>query len=257
MPSSSTTLKRRPSSSSSSPGSGRAAEQAEDVAAHRVVVLDRQRRLELLVEVVDREGAVDADPLLVEPLDRLVRQVELVLDLADDLLEHVLERDDPLHVAVLVDDDRHVLVRAAELGQERRDVLRLRDDVRGPQDLLDLDVGHAALVHRVQEIAQVEDADDVLGRLPVDRVARVRRLQHRPQALLGRQVGGQRDDLGPRHHHVLGLLVGEVEDLVEHLLLLLLELALDRRALEQHLQLGLRVDRALGSREAPGRARAA
>ena len=37
-------------------------------------------------------------------------QVELVLDLADDLLEQVLERDDPLHRAVLVDDDRHVLV---------------------------------------------------------------------------------------------------------------------------------------------------
>src|SRR6188472_883984 len=40
---------------------GRAAEQAEDVSADRVVVLDRQLGSELLVEVVDREGAVDAD----------------------------------------------------------------------------------------------------------------------------------------------------------------------------------------------------
>ena len=45
-------------------------------------------------------------------LDRLVGQVELVLDLADDLLEQVLERDDARRRAVLVDDDGHVLVRA-------------------------------------------------------------------------------------------------------------------------------------------------
>ena len=122
---------------------------------------------------------------VVDPLDGFVRQVELVLDLADDLLEHVLERDDPLHVAVLVDDDRHVLVRPPELVQERRDVLRLGDDVRRPQDLLDLDLGHAPLVHRLQQVAQMEDADDVLRRLPVDRVARVRRVEHRPQASSG------------------------------------------------------------------------
>ena len=48
-----------------------------------------------------------------------VREVELVFDLAHDLLEQVLERDDPLEVAVLVDHDREVLVRAPELGQQR------------------------------------------------------------------------------------------------------------------------------------------
>ena len=105
-----------------------------------------------------------------------------------------------------------------------------------------------ALVHRVQQVAQVEDADDVLGRLPEDGEARVRRLEHLAEAFLGRHVGGDRDHFGPRHHHVGRLLVGEVEDLVEHLLLLLFELALDGRALEQHLQLRLRVDGAFGSR---------
>ena len=185
---------------------------------------------------------------VVEALDRLVGQVELVLDLADDLLDHVLERDDPLHVAVLVDDDRHVLARPPELGQERGDVLGLRDDVRRPQDLLDRDLGDATLVHRLQQVAQVQDADDVLGRLPVDREPRVRRVEHLAQALLRRHVRGDDDHLGPRHHHVGRLLVGEVEDLVEHLLLLFLELALDRRALEQQLQLGLRVDGAVAAR---------
>ena len=71
---------------------------------------------ELLVEVVDRVGAVDADVCLVDPLDGRVREVELVLDVADDLLEEVLERHDPFDVAVLVDDDRKVLLLTAEVG---------------------------------------------------------------------------------------------------------------------------------------------
>ena len=80
------------------------------------------------------------------------------------------------------------------------------------------------------------------GRLAVHRVARVRRVEHRLEAFLRREVDRERDHLGPRPHHVGCLLVGEVEDLVEHLLLFLLELAFDGRALEQHLQLGLGVD---------------
>jgi len=47
------------------------------------------------------------------------------LDLADDFLEQVLEGHDPLHAPVFVDDDRHVLVRAPELGQQGGQILRL------------------------------------------------------------------------------------------------------------------------------------
>ena len=102
---------------------------------------------------------------VVDPLDRLVREVELVLDLADDLLEQVLERDDALHRAVLVDDDGHVLVLLPELGQERCQVLRLGDDVDGPQKLLDLDLSDPAVVQRREEVADVQDPDDLVERV--------------------------------------------------------------------------------------------
>ena len=98
-----------------------------------------------------------------------------------------------------------------------------------------------AVVHRLDQVADVQHADDVVERLAVDGVARVRRLEHRLERLLGRQRDRDRDHLRPRHHHVGDLLVGEVEDLVEHLLLLVLDLALLGRAREQHPQLGLRV----------------
>ena len=94
----------------------------------------------------------------------------------------------------------------------------------------------------------MQDPDDVVERLAVHRVARVRRVEHRLERLLRRQRDRDRGHLGARHHHVGDLLVGEVEDLVEHLLLLVLDLALLGRAREQHPQLGLRVSLALGAR---------
>ncbi len=138
--------------------------------------------VELLVEVVDRVRAVDADVRIVDALDRGVRQVELVLDVADDLLEQVLERDDPLHVAVLVDDDREVLLLATEVGEECREVLGLGDDVRRPDDRLELDGRDPEVVDRPEEVADVEDADDVVERPAVDRVARERRVDDGAQA---------------------------------------------------------------------------
>jgi len=87
--------------------------------------------------------------------------------------------------------------------------------------------------------SHVQDADDVLERAPIDRVARVGGVDNGGQALGGRQLDRERDHLRPRHHHVRGLLVGEVEDLVEHLGLLALDLTVLARSLEQHPQFGL------------------
>jgi hypothetical protein len=55
-----------------------------------------------------------------------------------------------------------VLVRPAELREQRGEILRLRDDVRRPDDLGDLHLMHAALAQRREEIADVQDADDVV-----------------------------------------------------------------------------------------------
>ena len=65
----------------------------------------------------------------------------------------------------------------------------------------------------------MEDPGDLVERVAVDGIARVGRLEQRRERLLGRQRDRDRHDLGPRHHHLVDLLVREVEDLVEHLLL--------------------------------------
>ena len=72
-----------------------------------------------------------------EPLDLGVLDVELVGDLADDLLEHVFHRDEPGGVAVLVDDDRHVELLRLHLAQQLGDALLLGDEHRRPQRVAD------------------------------------------------------------------------------------------------------------------------
>ena len=150
---------------------GRAPQLPEDEAADGVVVVVGERAAELLVEVVDGERAVDPDRVVADPLDRLIRQVELVFDLADDLLEQVLERDDPLHRAVLVDDDGQVLVRAAELREQGGEVLRLGHHRHRTDEVGDLDRGEPAIVHGLDQVADVQHADDVVERLAVHGVA--------------------------------------------------------------------------------------
>ena len=68
--------------------------------------------------------------VLVDPLNGAVlRKVELVLDLADDLLEDVLEGHDSLYRAVFVDHHHHVLLLAPEEVSERGQILGLRDNI--------------------------------------------------------------------------------------------------------------------------------
>ena len=97
----------------------------------------------------------------------------------------------------------------------------------------------------------MEDADDLVERGAVGGVARVRRLDHGREALLGREVDRDRDHLGPRNHHLVHLLAGEVEDLVEHLLLGLLDLAGVLGGSDDHAG----CPRACGRRPRPERAR--
>src|SRR5579884_398276 len=116
-------------------------ELAEHEAGDRVEVLVRQVGAEAVVELVDREHPVHPVRVFADLLDGLLGHVELVLDLAHDLLEQVLERRDADHRAVLVDDHGEVVVRAPELLQQRGEVFGLWNDVRRPEETVEADVG--------------------------------------------------------------------------------------------------------------------
>jgi hypothetical protein len=69
--------------------------------------------------------------MVVLPVECVVGQVVLVLDLAEDLLRDVFERHDAGCGAVFADHDGEVLAAFTQLAQQGPEVLGLRDDRRG------------------------------------------------------------------------------------------------------------------------------
>ena len=84
------------------------AEQVEDQAADRVPGPGGQLGVDQLVDLVDRQAGADPQLAAAELLDRRLLDVELVDDLAHQLLDEVLEGDQAGRAAVLVDDDGQV-----------------------------------------------------------------------------------------------------------------------------------------------------
>jgi hypothetical protein len=72
---------------------------------------------------------------------------------------------------------------------------------------------------RREQVAHVQDPEDLIERRAVGGVPRVRRVDDGCEALLRRQVDGDGHDLRPWDHHVVHLLVRELEGAVEHFVL--------------------------------------
>ncbi len=94
-------------------------------------------RPERFFDGLDRQAAVDDDLALVDVLEEDRLFVVLVVDLANDLFQDVLDGDHPGGAAVLVGDDGDVDAVAAQLGQQIVQPLRLRNDVRRADEPLD------------------------------------------------------------------------------------------------------------------------
>ena len=94
-------------------------EGAEDEPADRVPVLVGQLDVEQVVEISSTgRAAVDEVVAVGQPLDVVGLGVVLVDDLADELLETVLERDQAGDAAVLVGDDREVELAGLHLAHQ-------------------------------------------------------------------------------------------------------------------------------------------
>jgi hypothetical protein len=105
--------------------------------------------------------------------DRRAFDVVLVGDLADDLLEDVLDGDQACRATVLVDDDHEVGAGRLHLGEQVVDGFRLGHERRGPHQ-----VGHrlrrrggVAVLGAADHVFQVEDAQDVVDAVPYHRDA--------------------------------------------------------------------------------------
>ncbi len=169
--------------------------------------------------------------------------VVLVGDLADDLLEDVLDRDQPGRAAVLVDDDRDVDLVALHLAQQVVDRLALGHEAASAASARatgTVPASGSALTpaHDVLEVEQADDVVDVVADAP----GCARSPERRNSVIACRQVRSSSidDHVGARHHDLAHDGVAELEDRVDHLALARLDQRGVARPVDEVAQLGSR-----------------
>ncbi|MCY1231135.1 hypothetical protein D9M72_435720 [compost metagenome] len=183
--------------------------------AHGVDVVVGKAGAEGLVELGDLGQAVHAPAAVGHRQDIVLVfvQVELILDIADDLLEHVLDRHQPGHAAVLVDDDGDMVAVDAEFAQQDIQALGFGDEHRRAQRFAQVEGGIGVVA---QQVLGQQDADDVVTAAFIDREARVRGLLHERDEGLRRVDDIDHIHLRARHHDVAGGQFGDLEHALDH-----------------------------------------
>ncbi len=201
-----------------------------------------------VLELLHRQPGVDPHGADRQALVGRRLGVVLVHDLADDLLEHVLDRHQTSGPAVLVDDDHHVVLLRLHLGKQRVDRLAVRHEHGRPHHRDD-PLGRLALVVLVQatgDVLEVRDTDDVVLAVAYDRDAAEAAAQRERQALSQRLRALDEHHVRARHHHLARQGVAQLEDRVDHLPLARLDELARLREVHHLAQLGLRREGALG-----------
>src|SRR5216684_90580 len=119
--------------------------------------------VQAILDLVDVHFAVEDESPAPFVDDRLRLDVVLVADLADDLLEEILDRHEPSRAAVFVHHDRHLRLLTLKLLQELRHALALRYDGRRPHKWGDrLRVIQSARVITRHQIFHEDEPGDVV-----------------------------------------------------------------------------------------------
>ena len=171
--------------------------------------------------------AFDPEVAAGERLDHRVLDVELVDDLAEQLLDEVLEGDEPGGAAVLVDHDGHVELLALHLAQQLGHALGLGHEARPGRASSPTGCVLVAVALGAHQVLGVHDADDVVDALAAHRDAAVAVEDDDLHGVGDAEVGRHGDHVGAGHHHLADDGVAELDDRLDELALL----GLDHRVL--------------------------
>ena len=196
-----------------------ASERLAQEAADRIDVLVLELEIEQLADLVQPETGAHAESTVLERRDLIRSGVVLVRDVADQLLDDVLEGHEPRHTAVLIDDHAHVHTVALHLLQERLGLHRLRHEHGAAGDARHRGVAPAGLVAEAElhEVLQVQHPHDVVGVVVHERNARHAAVEEDRHRVARGRVGVDGHHVGARHHEFAHVSVGEVEDGVDEL----------------------------------------
>src|SRR5665648_105101 len=192
-------------------GSGHASEHLDHVPADGGLTGVLDLDAELVLDVSQRRCPRDHEDVAVTADLDVVLAVFLFLELADDLLEDVLEGDKTHSGAELIDDQRHVLTLAPQIAQHLVDQCRFGDPREWPGQLAEVRLH--ALESEAQKLLEVDDPDRVVETVlslteGQPRVQTAARPAHRVgDGLAEHQVV----DVAARHHDLTGAQVAEHE----------------------------------------------
>ena len=130
----------------------------------------RQLHAKSLVDAFDRGIAIDAVAAIGQREDvaLVLGAVKLVFDVADDLLEHVLNRDQAGHSAELVDHDGQVVAVATKVSQQIVEPFAFWNENGRAQQGAQIELGRAL---QLEQVLGQQDANDVFFLPLVDRKA--------------------------------------------------------------------------------------
>ena len=198
-----------------------AAEVGQQESADRLEALALHLDPEALGHVLDVHLAAEHEAPVALVDDRLGLDVVLVADLADDLLEQILDGHEARRAAVLVDDDGRSAT-CCRWKSLSRSATRLVSGTKcAGRSSRGID---ALVVRRVPEPQQVlreDEAEHVVEGVLVDR-ARASTPARANSARRSRSVASDRDghDVGTRRHHLADERVAEVHDRLQQRALL-------------------------------------
>ena len=140
----------------------------------------------------------------------------LVLDVADDLLHEILDRDEPLGARIFVEHDGEMRARRAHLGEQIEHAHRF-GNVAGLADQR-LQIGRRCRARGKdrEHVLDVDHAGHIVEIVAIDGQAAVPRLREGRHQIGERDILGHRDDFAARHADVADRALAEVEEVAQH-----------------------------------------
>ena len=175
-------------------------------------------QLQQTVEVAQQRLAFEYEGVRVDTYKALLVLVILVVDLAYNLLQDVLQRHDTAGTSKLVDYDGYMYFVLLKFTQQVVDLLRLGYKVRWTNQRLPIELVTLRQVR--QQVLDIQDTTDVILIVLIDGNTRIVVVNYAFQHVLIRCLEVQVDHILTTGHHLLHRLVAKAHDAFQHPLLL-------------------------------------
>ena len=172
--------------------------------------------MKIIIDIVQAGGTFDD----ILPFSNLTHTlifllVILVMNLPDNLLKDILQRDKTGHIAILVQNNGNIKCRFTHLHQQLGNTFIFIGKMRFPHDISDLEILIAVIE---KQILHIDDTDNVILAALVNRKAGKLVLPKDLDQFLVCIIDFRKCNMNHGNHNILRLGVAQVEHIVDHFL---------------------------------------